>query len=215
MSEKRPPQTQMCVYCNKRPATTVDHVVPLCLFAPPLPLDMVTVPACQPCNVAKSKNDDYFRDMLIVDMFCVDHPVAQCLLAGKMRRSMQRNRSRVAREAVAQQRMESFYSAGGVYLGDVHAVKFEDARVQDIYSMMVRGLYYKILKKRLPDNYAFEIQRLYPSVAGQLFNQMKAVDARRVPMFLEMSSPALSCIPPRTMASPHGYCNSMEGCTSP
>jgi hypothetical protein len=155
----------------------MDHVVPKCLFIPPVPLDMVTVPACRNCNQAKSANDDYFRDMLIADMFCSSHPVAQALLTGKMRRSIQTNRSFVARETIRQQRMEPLFSAGGVYLGDVHAVRLDSVRVRDIYATIVRGLYYKVVKKRFPEGYAFEFKRYYPTEADQLFSKMKAVGA--------------------------------------
>jgi 5-methylcytosine-specific restriction endonuclease McrA len=40
----------LCVYCGERPAATRDHVIPKCLFDPPLPANMVTVPACEECN---------------------------------------------------------------------------------------------------------------------------------------------------------------------
>ena len=45
---------QLCVYCWKNPATTDDHVIPRCLFIPPLPSNMPTVPACQECNARET-----------------------------------------------------------------------------------------------------------------------------------------------------------------
>jgi len=58
----------LCVYCGVNPATTRDHVIPECLFVPPLPSNMVTVPACADCNTTKKSQDDpYLRDMLVYD----------------------------------------------------------------------------------------------------------------------------------------------------
>jgi 5-methylcytosine-specific restriction endonuclease McrA len=54
-----------CAYCGKVPADTIDHVVPRCLFRAPLPMNMITVPACSFCNKAKGKVDTFLRDFLV------------------------------------------------------------------------------------------------------------------------------------------------------
>jgi len=67
VSRRKPPKG-LCVYCGVNPATTRDYVIPECLFVPPLPSNMVTVPACADCNTTKKAQDDpYLRDMLVYD----------------------------------------------------------------------------------------------------------------------------------------------------
>jgi hypothetical protein len=47
-----------------RPATTREHVPALQLWNPPRPDDLITVPACGPCNNGTQADDDYFRASL-------------------------------------------------------------------------------------------------------------------------------------------------------
>lgn len=82
-----------CGYCGKRNATTMDHVVPKCVFIKPLPQNMVTIPACEKCNSEKAKYDDVIRDIVAVDFRMESHP-KHIPLFEKVRRSVRTNRSR-------------------------------------------------------------------------------------------------------------------------
>ena len=50
-----------CVYCGERRTLSRDHVPPANLFSTPRPSNLVTVPCCDACNNAASKDDEYFR----------------------------------------------------------------------------------------------------------------------------------------------------------
>jgi len=160
---RRKKSKEFCVYCGVEPATTRDHVIPQCLFIPPLPLNMVTVPTCKDCNTKKKSLDDpYLRDMLVFDNDCQHHPVVRQLLKGKAIRSARTNRSVVARGAVAaaQRGMQPRHSLGGLYLGHYYLADLDAVTINRILSTIVKGLHYKVLKQRLPDNCTFEIGRL-------------------------------------------------------
>ncbi len=86
----------MCAYCGVKRGLTKDHVIPKCLFKRPLPSNMITVPACSECNNAKSKDEDYLRDMLVIDHFTSSNPTAQTLLNNKVIRSATEGSSKVA-----------------------------------------------------------------------------------------------------------------------
>lgn len=54
-----------CVYCKKEAdCLERDHVPPKALFTPPLPANLITVPACSACHRDTSKDDMYFRSVL-------------------------------------------------------------------------------------------------------------------------------------------------------
>jgi hypothetical protein len=55
----------VCVYCGA-PADTRDHVPPRLLLEEPLPLNLLTVPACRRCNNGYSDDERYVRDALHV-----------------------------------------------------------------------------------------------------------------------------------------------------
>jgi hypothetical protein len=64
----------LCVYCGLCDGTTDDHVIQRGIFPPPLPNNMITVPVCDPCNGEKSGDDEFMRDMLLVDWENEPHP---------------------------------------------------------------------------------------------------------------------------------------------
>ena len=61
ISKYGPPTMQRCVYCGSTENLTAEHAPPKLLFPKPLPSDLITVPACEPCNSAGSKCAEYFR----------------------------------------------------------------------------------------------------------------------------------------------------------
>lgn len=57
-------KVEHCYLCGKVLSdgeVTRDHVPPRALFPRPLPSDLITVPCCQPCNNAKSREEELFR----------------------------------------------------------------------------------------------------------------------------------------------------------
>lgn len=52
---------KLCAICGYMEATTKDHVPPRAIFPKPLPVQMVTVPACAQCNNGANHEDERFR----------------------------------------------------------------------------------------------------------------------------------------------------------
>ena len=52
--------TRTCVYCGN-PADTRDHVPPKRIYTKPFPDNLPTVPCCDSCNGAWSKDEQYFK----------------------------------------------------------------------------------------------------------------------------------------------------------
>lgn len=151
-----------CVYCGKITDLTKEDVIPKCLFSKPRPADLVKVPACRPCNNAKSKNDDYLRDILVSDAYAYGNPVARDLFHQKMLSSARQGSSVVARTALLTGRQRPLYTPGGVYLGDCVSAPLDVERVNHIFSQIVRGLYFKARGRRIPDDYVFDVRRYRP-----------------------------------------------------
>ena len=55
-----------CTYCGKPKPETTNHIPPACLFPSPRPSDLITVPCCLDCNGGASKDDEYFRMMMVM-----------------------------------------------------------------------------------------------------------------------------------------------------
>ncbi len=161
-----------CVYCGTAPATTMDHVIPKCLFVPPLPA-MVTVPVCGGCNSRKSLSDSELRDRLVMDLYCSEHPQAKRLMGSTVVRAVRKNRSRLARAAVRGARRKPVYTPAGLYLGHAYAIPYDDTPLNETFETIVRGLYFHRMRTRIPDGYRFVIGRL------ERPNERRAIDAMK------------------------------------
>ncbi len=158
----------LCVYCNLREGTTEDHTIPKSVFLKPLPDNMVKVPACLKCNGEKSKDDDYLRDMLLVDWENELHPMAQSDLRGKLIRAIGRNQSHLIRQGRTTRRPTPFHSPGGVYLATASAIPIDQARINLMFERIVRGLYYTFSGGvRLPADCTFEVVKVHAMAKEQ------------------------------------------------
>jgi hypothetical protein len=124
-----------CTYCGNVTVVTRDHVVPRALFVPPYPSHLIVVPACRPCNEAKSRNEDYLRDFLTVAYRGSQSPITQTLLSQKVLRSFRRNSSELIRTAIPTTKFSPLYTHGGIYLGDYPTGPVSDARLFSILGL--------------------------------------------------------------------------------
>ncbi|MGB7070657.1 MAG: hypothetical protein WBD22_14285 [Pyrinomonadaceae bacterium] len=164
-----------CVYCGETRELTREHVIARCLFPGPLPSNIVLVPVCDPCNQEKAKHDDYLRDMLAVDVDTSKSNEAQTLLTGKVFRSAETNRSQVMRAAKSNGKFESIYSKGGIYLGQGYSFPIDGQRVNHIFSLIIRGLYYTTTSRLLPQDCEFEVRRLSSSEFNEIWKKLEKV----------------------------------------
>lgn len=148
-----------CVYCGASGQVEDEDVIPVCLFLKPAP-DRVLVPSCRSCNVEKSKDDSYLRDMTAPDYRCYGNPVAEAVFNGPVLRSVRTNRSLVGRAFRSVGRMFPMQTHGGIYLGHMPGVSLEEKRIRRIFSTIVRGLNFRVRKQRLPDDTMFTVKRL-------------------------------------------------------
>ena len=139
---------------------TIDHVIPTCLFIPPLPRNMITVKACYNCNTKKKSEDDsLLRDFLCIDAWGNNHPMARQLFEGKVMRSIGYHKSELGSLLAAKGRLKPFYTPHGVYLGQAVQCEIPEKRIEQIISTIVRGLYFYERKQRLPDDCQFRVAR--------------------------------------------------------
>ena len=142
-----------CVYCGSRKRKlTKDHVPPKCLFAKPLPQDLIIVPCCYPCNNAASKDDEYFRSTLVFRRDAGEHAEAKRVVDSAVR-SLQRPEARGFTDSLLGNVREFFFKNehGIVEPGASYHVDLE--RIDRVASRVVKGLFWKDYGKRLPDEY--------------------------------------------------------------
>lgn len=81
-----------CAYCGDERELTDDHVPPKLLLEAPFPDNLITVPACAPCNRGFQRDDEYTRDMVALD-FRAGRNATAAAKVPKVFRSLQREES--------------------------------------------------------------------------------------------------------------------------
>lgn len=142
-----------CVYCGKFGEVTQDHVPPKSLFPSPRPSNLITVPSCKSCNNGASRDDEYFRKILVMREDVEGHPATERILSSVLSglaRPQQRKFNREFIESI------SFFwrrSTEGIFIGRYPAYRVKTMRLLRVLNRINRGLYYHEQKKRIPTNY--------------------------------------------------------------
>jgi len=155
----------LCPYCDLRPGTTRDHVIPRCLFPPTLPngIYLPTVKACAECNnVAKAGDDTFLRDFLVLHGQMHDEQDIRTLDSGPVGRAIKRGQSEFVR-TLKNPQPGSMVTASGLYVGKAVRLEMDGQRLERAFARISRGLYFKLMKRSLPRETAFDILELDPS----------------------------------------------------
>ena len=136
---------------------TRDHVPPRSLFAPDTRALLPTVPSCAECNSGASKDDEYFRAMMVMrdDVTeCADARFAGAeFLRALQRRDHVGLRNATLRNVVKARK----YSESGLYLGLRDAYNVNPRRLDRVVRRIVRGLYWHEVGGRLPLDYTVAV----------------------------------------------------------
>lgn len=141
-----------CTYCGKPEAKTADHIPPACLFPSPRPSDLVTVPSCLDCNKGASKDDEYFRMMLVMRRD-VTHPAIPKLLDA-VHRGLGKPRKRGMLHGLLRSIRPVFVKTPtGLYVGRDEAYDVDLERLGRVADRIVKGLYFKEFGACLPSTH--------------------------------------------------------------
>jgi hypothetical protein len=132
---------------------------------------MITVPACSPCNGAKSKLDTFLRDFLVSDQQVPENRVADSIRAGAYQRAVSRNQSELWKAVSAGTFETTVVRRNGIDLGMFLDIPVGRGPVKDSITYIVRGLYFHLQKARLPGDHVF--------LAGNLGDSESCIRALR------------------------------------
>ena len=139
-----------CVYCGADDASERDHVPPRGMFLRPHPTNLITVPSCRRCNLGFSKDDEYFRAMMLMRREIAADAKTQPLLA-TLWRSLKRPQARgLAKRLVESVRDFEVWSSGGSFLGTAPGYTVDQTRIATVLTRITRALYYDETGERLP-----------------------------------------------------------------
>ncbi len=164
-----------CVYCGRVRKLTRDHVPPRALFPPPRPGNLITVPACSPCNDSFKKDDEYFL-LFALTQATLD-PAWEEFARGKFAK----RGPGLRRELRASIRQVDLTTPAGLHVARVEALAYKRPRVNRVLERIVRGLTWHYYQARLLDDVTFTI-RTHTELGANL---PKIVDIAREGTFVD------------------------------
>lgn len=133
-----------CIYCGRLSGDSRDHIPPRSLFPRPFPSDLITVPSCIRCNMNFSRDDEYFKTVVLMRQDVASQPAAQTALASILRnwRRPQSHRLRV-------RLLRSFFdvairSPAGLFLGTAPGYRVDNQRLRNTIARITSGLFYEV-----------------------------------------------------------------------
>lgn len=166
-----------CVYCGNHGPITRDHVFPQAIF-PVLDKEMITVPACESCQQAKSLGDRDLRVLSTVDVWGGQHPDAPMMLEKILRKENVRFRNWVQRE-LAQTEDIDLITHDGIIVGTITALGFNTDRIIVAQEMTVRGLFFHEYRVALSVDCPIDVEHVPWNAAHGLVSDLdKAAPSR-------------------------------------
>jgi hypothetical protein len=148
---------ESCLYCGAPGEMTDDHVPPKNLFPKPRPDNLVTVPACRDCNGGATKDDEYFRQCLVLADQAHGHPEAAKGHAPVFKALNREEAPGLRASFVKSLRQVPAFTPGGLYVGNRLAFEVDLARLFRVVERTVKGLYFKETEGRLPAGYDVKV----------------------------------------------------------
>ena len=131
-----------CIYCESGEDMTVDHIPPKALFPEPRPSNMLTVPCCKKCNESFSKDDEYFRTVLVSCAPVFFNQNVQAINS-KLLRSLRRPEAAGLASTIRNNlHLADISTPGGIYLGTSPAMLVSADRINRVTDRIARGLFY-------------------------------------------------------------------------
>lgn len=141
-----------CVYCKNRESTGPDHVIAREFFPMNQRANLPKVPSCDECNSYKSKLEHYATTVLL---FGSKHDDARDMLRKLAPKRLNKN-LKLKRELQNKSKRIWVKSSGNLLVPSM-MVPIKGDNVKQLFSMIIRGLYWHNWKTVLPVDYKVEI----------------------------------------------------------
>lgn len=165
-----------CYLCGSV-ADTRDHVPPKGIFEGPLPSTLITVPACRACNIAASKDDEYFRWWILTASS--ENKTAARLIRDKVVRGFKRKPKLLNEIWKGAKPRVDIFSPGGIYLGYRPAFEYDRNRIVGVVRRIIRGLYLSVSGCVLKDGYSVDVE-LNPEPSEVWLNRIYRLPLRNI-----------------------------------
>lgn len=152
---------RLCMFCSQGivPAElTMEHFVPKCLWEKKhRPDRMRTVPAHKACNTSFSEDNEYFRNILILEQGATQKCEGAKTVAENTIRRMIAERPGVLVAAARNFRDRPVTTETGLCVGIEPSFEVDVSRIQRVLFNVMKGIYFTTQKLPMPQDFELEV----------------------------------------------------------
>ncbi len=126
----------------------------------PLPNDLITVPSCNKCNSGFSKDDEYFRNVIVVRKDVAGHKIAAEINKRIAEALKSPQRAKFKSYLSSQVKMVDVFTPANLYLGKQQYIFPETTRILRVAKRIIKGLFYHEYGRRLPPTHGVAARNL-------------------------------------------------------
>jgi hypothetical protein len=137
---------KLCMFCGKDKSfgkMSREHFVPKGLWSGRRPDRTVTLPAHVSCTAAFAEDNEYFRDVLAMDAFAVNHPEAKQIVEGELKRKIETHFGSIAK-TMRGAAVRPIFTPSGLYIGNHPTFKVDSDRIDRVLRNVVKGIFYRV-----------------------------------------------------------------------
>ncbi len=153
MSPRRRPRNKRCWQCGVE-ATTKDHIVPRNLYPKRTQAQLLTLPCCDTCNQGLSKDEEYFRLVMLADWNI--NEVGRRVFEESVVPSLHKGFEGLRMRALSESRPISL-PVGGSFV-DTGLWSLDSNRLNRVAEKIVRGLYFRMSGQPMAPDMKFQFQ---------------------------------------------------------
>lgn len=177
-----PKKVGQCAYCGKRCRVTDDHIPPKNLFPKPRSSNLVTVPCCEGCREGWSKDDEYFRAVVLSAEKVSEQSSAKSSIDSLMRSLYRPEQKRFALMLTGSVTEIEVLTKAGIYLRTAPAIKIDTKRIDRVGERIIRGLFFHEKNRPIPKGYKvvakiyqFGINPVAKILEGVQFHELRVI----------------------------------------
>jgi len=165
-----------------------EHFVPKCLWANSRPRFTRTVLAHTNCNAGLSKDNEYFRDVLVFEAGADAHPEVQKLRQGKIARKFTEAPGDIAK-TLKDIAIVPVETRSGIYVEHAPAFRIDRTRIDRVLYNVMRGIFYSVNQMPMPLDWRYGI-RLLEDIEPE---DIEAVNAQTRPEWHTFGDDVFAC----------------------
>lgn len=147
---------KLCMFCAQAIESsdlTMEHFAPKGLWEKKRrPKGTKTLPAHKNCNAMYSDDNEYFRDVLVLESGAERNEGARRVREGAIRRKLETRVGSLAK-TLKNARVRRVRTPAGLELGEQPAFEVDLERVERVLCNIIKGIYYVSQKKPLPSDF--------------------------------------------------------------